>query len=73
MAAGSCIWLQSFHAREKHLHNSESLEIICRKPYIYIFISSSKNGTEQKEKYTKDIEIRFHKLHLPKTPKVEGS
>lgn len=30
---------------------SESLEIICRKADIYIFISSSKNGTEQTEKY----------------------
>lgn len=30
---------------------SESLEIICRKADIYIFISSSKSGTEQTEKY----------------------
>lgn len=72
MAASDCIWLQSFHARENHLYHPESLEIICRKSDIYIFISSSKNSTEQTEKNTKDTEIRFHKLHLLKTPKAEG-
>lgn len=73
MAAGASIWLQSFHVRENNLFHSESLEVICRKTDIYIFISSSKSGTEQTEKNTKNTEIRFHKLHLLKTPKVEES
>lgn len=75
MAPGACIWLQSFHARENIyiFFHSESLEIICRETDIHIFISSSKSGTEHTAKNTKNTEIRFHKLHLLKTPKVEKS
>lgn len=73
MAAGACIWLKSFHARQNHPIYSESLEIICRKPDINIFNSSSKSGIEQTEKNTKNTEVRFYKLHLLKTPKVEES